>query len=251
MENTLVGYRSTTIEADTEPPLLVCFHHAGGGASAFRTWRSALDDSSRLRAVQLPGREDRYHHPRHVELAPLVADLAAELHDVLREPHVLFGHSMGALIAYHLARQRVAAGHRPPVRLIVAASAAPQLDRRLFGTDDMTDMELGTALHQVGGLPRELLRRPDWLGPLLAVVRDDIRVCNSHRYRPAPPLPCPIHVFGGRADPLVTEADLRGWADHTSGEFSLTMLDAGHFLVQESEAGLREEVFARIGLRWP
>jgi surfactin synthase thioesterase subunit len=248
--STLTHTGSATIEAPRwAPPQLICFHHAGGGSSAFRGWRTALADQGRLHAVQLPGREDRYQDPRHVDLARLVDDVAAELADVLTGPHVFFGHSMGALIAYYVARQRIAAGHRPPEQLIVAASAAPHLNRPLFAVDEMTDRQLGEALHQIGGLPDELLHRPDWLGPILSVVRDDIRVCNSHSYRPLPPLPCPIHAFGGRHDPLVSEADVRGWSRHTSAEFDLTMLDAGHFLVQDASAGLRDHVFTNAGMR--
>ncbi|HEX9337955.1 MAG TPA: hypothetical protein VF892_18805, partial [Pseudonocardiaceae bacterium] len=112
----------------------------------------------------------------------------------------------------------------------------------------MSDAELGAALHRIGGIPAELLRRPDWLGPLLAVVRDDILVCNSHRHTDGPALPCPIDVFGGRHDPLVAEGDLRGWAAHTSAGCTVTVLDAGHFLVQEPGSGLRDRVFHRAGL---
>jgi surfactin synthase thioesterase subunit len=232
----------------SEPLRLVCFHHAGGGAAVFRQWRGS---GVPLHAVRLPGREDRWHDPRHVELDPLVDQLLDELAEPLAGPHVLFGHSMGALIAYHIAQRRRAAGLRPPEALVVAAYAAPHLAKVSFQVDGLDDAGFGRALAEIGGLPEQLLHRPDWLGPILAVLRDDIRVCNSHHYRPTPPLPCPIHVYGGRRDPLVTEAELAGWREHTTSACTLTMVDGGHFLVQDPSVGLRDLVLASVRQQTP
>jgi surfactin synthase thioesterase subunit len=248
MTNTIAEFSEAQLDA-AEAPLLVCFHHAGGAASGFRRWRKALPDGARLHAVQLPGRENRYHDQRHVTLDTLVDAMADELADVLDQPHVLFGHSMGALIAYYLTQRRLAAGLRAPEALLVAAYASPDRAKASFLVDDLDDRAFGEALHSIGGLRDELLVRPEWLRPILSVVRDDIKVCNSHDYRPLPPLPAPIHAFGGRSDPLVDERDLVSWAAHTTSTFELTMLDAGHFMVAEPDCGIMEGVFAAAGLR--
>lgn len=232
-------------------PKLVCVHHAGGAASAFWQWRRHARPGLDIHAVALPGRESRIAEPRHRDLGELVDSLVGELDRVLAGPHILFGHSMGALIAYHLARRRLELGRRPPEALAVAGYAAPHLASVPIAVDDVSDEELARSLCAIGGLPPELLGRPEWLGPLLAVVKDDLRVCHSHRYTPTAPLPFPVHAFGGVDDPLVTEEQLAGWREHTAAEFTRTMVRGGHFLVTGGNEALRDGVFALVRAHTP
>ncbi|WP_424187570.1 thioesterase II family protein [Actinokineospora sp. G85] len=226
----------------TERPTLVCFHHAGGAASVFRTWKQEADLP--VHAVQLPGRESRIGEPRHTTLTTLVDSLLPELADVLAGPHVLFGHSMGALVAHALTRRRLALGLRPPLALLVAAYVAPHEEPIRLALERMTDLELATTLCDIDGLHPEFLKRPEWLGPLLATVKDDLRVCASHHHGPTAPLPVPIHAFGGTDDPLVAPAKLVSWEAHTTAEFGLTWVPGGHFMVTAKDSTLREDVFA-------
>jgi medium-chain acyl-[acyl-carrier-protein] hydrolase len=84
------------------------------------------------------------------------------------------------------------------------------------------------------------------LSTFLDGVRADLKLCLTHSYRGEPPLPCAIHVFGGRYDPIVGRSALAGWRRHTSASFALKMLDGDHFLVQDQNSGLRSEVFAIV-----
>jgi surfactin synthase thioesterase subunit len=225
----------------TEGITLVCFHHAGGSATAFHDWERALPVGVALHAVTLPGRDLRAGEPAHRDVRRLVEQLDGELDPLLARAHVVFGHSMGALVAYRLVQRRLARGARPPEAYFAAAYGAPHLARSVIAGVDLEtvdDLELARWLHAFGGLPTELLDRPEWLRLLLGPVRADLRVCASHRYTPAPPLPVPVHVFGGARDPLVSLEDLYAWRAHAAGGFRLTVLDGGHFLVQDRAAGL-------------
>jgi surfactin synthase thioesterase subunit len=227
---------------------LVCFHHAGGGAGVYRPWRAALPDGIGLHAVSLPGHDDRTGEPAHTELDPLLDQLDRELAPVLERPHVLFGHSMGALLAWSLTRRRLDRGARAPLALVAAGYGAPHRTRTVLGADldTLDDLDLARRLHAAGGLPAEFLARPEWLRLLLAPVRADLAVCASHRPAPPEPLPVPLHVFGGTTDPLVTPADLQAWSAHAGAGFDLTLLDGGHFLVQDPAAGLLPAVLAAL-----
>lgn len=227
----------------SQRPTLVCFHHAGGTASTFRDWRKNAPEDFDIHPVQLPGRESRIAEPRHTDLDTLVESLLPELEAVLAGPHVLFGHSMGALIAYRLAQRRLELGLRDPAALIVAAYVAPHTEPIRLALEQLSDLDLAKTLCDIDGMHPEFLRRPEWLGPLLAVVKDDLRICASHPATAAAPLPIPLHAFGATQDPLVTMEKLAAWSDHTTAEFGLTFLPGGHFMVTAKTSDLRDQVF--------
>jgi surfactin synthase thioesterase subunit len=212
---------------------LICFHHAGGASATFGALIRALDPHIPVTAVNLPGRESRRREPRHRDVFACATQLADELSPHLDRPHVLLGHSMGAIIAYTIAQQRIAAFRRGPDALIVASYAAPHLPSDLAQIDSTDDLQLATELSKFGGLPAEVLARPDWLAALMPLVRDDLRICASHRDRGEPPLPCPIHIFGGDADPVVTRAAVAGWREHTYRPGPVTIVPGGHFLFRD------------------
>ena len=231
----------------TDTTRLICFHHAGGASAAFGALIRALDPHIPITAVNLPGRESRRREPRHRDVYACATQLADELSPHLDRPHVLLGHSMGAIIAYTIAQQRIAAFRRGPDALIVASYAAPHLPSDVAQIDSADDLQLATTLSQFGGFPAAVLARPDWLAALIPLVRDDLRICASHRDRGEPPLPCPIHVFGGDADPVVTRAALAGWRLHTSQPRPVTIVPGGHFLFRDPHPGLVGAITAIVG----
>jgi surfactin synthase thioesterase subunit len=233
----------------TDTPRLICFHHAGGASAAFRALIRALGPHIPITAVNLPGRESRIREPRHRDIYACAAQLADELSPHLDQPHVLLGHSMGATIAYTIAQQRIAALRRGPDALIVASCAAPHFPSAAAQIDSADDLQLATTLSRFGGLPAEVLARPEWLAALMPLVRDDLQICASHRDRGEPPLPCPIHIFGGDADPLVTRTSLTGWRRHTSQPGSVTIVKGGHFLFRDPHPELVSAIAAILWCR--
>lgn len=200
-----------------------------------------------VHAVQLPGRESRIREPRQRDLGVLTRLLVGELAGLLERPHILFGHSMGALVAYSVAAHRLAAGCRPPEALLVTAFAAPHLRCSVLPADAVDDDELAQRLHEIGGLPALLLQRPEWLGPLMARLRDDLQVCQGRVPAGAAALPCPIFAFGGARDPIVSHEQLAAWRGYTASQFELRMLDGGHFLVQQPGASLLRAIGEVLG----
>ncbi len=227
---------------------LMCLHHAGGGSASFHPLRRALASmglEATITTVKLPGRGSRYHEPRYVDAATCVRGIADELEDRLSRPHVLLGHSMGAMLAYSLAQLRIARGARAPEAVIVAAYPAPHLWGPMQDLHLGDDHQLATELARHGGLPADVLSRPEWLELLMPVVRDDLRVCQSYRPSAQPPLPCPLHVFGGRNDPLAPPDTLEPWAIHSEQPQPVRLFPGDHFLFREPDPELLAEV-ARI-----
>jgi surfactin synthase thioesterase subunit len=212
---------------------MFCFHHAGGGASLYRGWQRAIGPHVAVCPVLLPGREARAAEPRFTDLDALVADLDAQLGDLLAAPHVCFGHSMGALIAYRLACHRRARGERLPRALLLSSYPAPHLAAPMPSVAGRDDDALIGLLTGTGGLAPELREWPGGMAELLAVARDDLRLCADHRDLGEAPLPCPIHVFGSDADALVGEQDLRAWERHAASPVEPQILSGDHFYLRD------------------
>jgi len=227
------------------PIEFVCFHHAGGGSASFHPLRRALETMGvevTLTTVKLPGRESRYDEPRYVDAEACVRGIADDLGDLLSRPHVLLGHSMGAMLAYSLAQRRIARGERAPEAVIVAAYRAPQLWGPLQDLHLGDDHRLAAELARYGGLPAEILSRPEWLELLMPIVRDDLRICQSYRPSAEPPLPCPLHIFGGRNDPLTPLDTLVAWASHSAQPQPVRLFAGDHFLFRDPDPELVAEV---------
>jgi surfactin synthase thioesterase subunit len=227
---------------------LFCFPHAGGGSAPYRRWQTSLGPQVSVCPVHLPGRERRIRHPRFIDMAAQVADLDAELGPHLDGPHLFFGHSMGAIIAYRLAMRRRAAGAALPSALLL--SSAPRAGAaRLPPPADATEEGLARRLVDLGGLPEEVLARPDWLELLLPVIRDDLLLCASDTGRGSggPSLPLPFHLFGGHDDPIVTPADLAGWGRHSAAGVELTLFPGGHFYLRDDPDPFLAALRATIG----
>jgi surfactin synthase thioesterase subunit len=222
-------------EPDSGAPLrLFCFHHAGGSASVFNDWQRALGPSVNVLPIQLPGRERRFSEPRIRHLPELINELDAQLDPWLRAPHAFYGHSMGAMIAYSLTRQRAAAGRSLPERLMVGGFPAPHRPHALAESAGLDDEEFAHRLIELGGISAVLRDYPDWLRAAAGLVRDDLALCTGHRVARWEPLPCAVDVFTGEDDPLMREGDADEWVEHTRASFSVRRIPGAHFFPWDS-----------------
>ena len=218
-----------TVPPEDDRPLLFCFPHAGGAASAFRPLAGALADRVNVVGVQLPGREGRRHDPLPADLAALVAEIDQHLDPYLDRPHSFYGHSLGALIAYDLAERRRARGARPPVRLLVGACRAPHLPPAFASARLLGDGDLQEQMIAIGGMSEHLLSYPDWIASAIALTRGDLHLCASRRPTPTGSAPYPVDAFYGFDDPLVTMTEMAAWSQHVAAGFTLHGIDGGHF----------------------
>ncbi|WP_052069717.1 thioesterase II family protein [Streptacidiphilus albus] len=214
---------------------LFCFPFAGGGASAYAGWQRRLGDRAQVLPVQLPGREGRSAEPRFTDLNALIADLDRELGADLEFPHILLGHSMGALIAFSLAQHRAGLGRRLPETLVLSAYRAPHLPPPRMAPPNATDLELVESLVGLGGIPQILLDHPEWLSALLPVARDDLLMCSGPGPARQEPLPLPLQVYAGAADVLVSPEEVAEWARYSRGGFSMRTMPGGHFFLRDQE----------------
>ncbi|MFI6876086.1 thioesterase II family protein [Streptomyces sp. NPDC050400] len=238
-----LSHTSPTDGAETEVRLF-CFPYAGGGASAYRRWQHGLDAhgaGARVLPVQLPGREGRMTEPRFTDLHALVAELDEQLDAELEHPHVFYGHSMGALVAYALTARRQLRGAALPMALALSSYRAPHLPAPKIADPGASDEELVASLAALGGIPRVILEHPEFLAALLPVARDDLHLCTASFAPDAEAVRVPLHLFIGSKDRLVSVPEVVAWRRHAGRGCEVRVVPGGHFFIRaHQDAFLRE-----------
>ncbi|MFG2977940.1 thioesterase II family protein [Streptomyces sp. NPDC048331] len=225
---------------------LVCFPHAGGAANFYLPFSRQLSPTVETLAVQYPGRHDRLAEPPARSLAELADGVVAELADVEEDgcgPLVLFGHSMGAVVAFEVARRL----ERDPLALIVSACRAPS--RLRAGSVHLRDDGGVLAeLRRLGGTAGDLLGNEELLKMFLPTVRADYAALAAYTEPEpvTPPLACPITVMAGDSDPVVPVDEALAWAQFTTGGFTSEIFPGGHFYLTSCADQVTESVLRTV-----
>ncbi len=214
---------------------LFCFPYAGGSALIFRTWSDGLPADVEVCPIQLPGRGTRLMEPPFTQLSPLIQALAQALLPLLDKPFAFFGHSLGALVSFELARQLRRQYGVQPVRLFVSASRAPQLPHRGLPVHTLPAGDFLAELRRLNGTPRAMLAHEELMQISLPVLRADFAVYETYVYPTEPPLNSPISAFGGLRDRTVSQSDLEAWREQTRVSFSLQMFPGDHFFLNTTQ----------------
>ncbi len=225
---------------------VLAFPYAGGGASAYYEWPALLPPDIELVAVQLPGREERLGEEPINDLRVLGPRLLDAVCGILDLPTVLFGHSMGALVAYDLAQRLAREGLPGPVHLVASACRAPHLREAWGDPSGMTDEEVVALMRSLDGTPTEVFEHPELLEMVLPIIRADLAMIVRYEAFSPTPLTCPVTAIGGTYDRDVSAADLGAWAAHTTGPFDLDLFDGGHFFLREHAATVATRIAATV-----
>lgn len=223
---------------------LVCFPHAGGGASSFHPLARALGPQVDVLAVQYPGRQDRRHEPplpRLSELADRAADALLASPD--GAPYALFGHSLGALVAYETARRLDRAGATPH-RLFVSARCAPTTGPG--PTDQLADdAALLAEVRRLGG--GDALDDPEVQSLALPALRADYQALRSYTWRDGPGLRCPVTAMAGTQDPLCAPGQTADWLRLSVVPGRSRVFSGGHFYLQDRVSEVARSVMTDLG----
>ena len=217
------------------PLRLFCFPYAGGGVISFRTWPDNLPQNVELQILEMPGREAQLRHPSFVRVEPLVHAIRDAIGDYMDRPFAFFGHSMGALVSFELARLLRREQATAPRALFVSGRRAPTCPREPI-TYDLPEDEFIEELRRMGGTPEEVLQHPELLALLLPTLRADFELCQTYSYTDEPPFDFPITAFGGLYDQFVPREMMDEWREQTTGPFQLRMFPGDHFFLHTSQA---------------
>lgn len=229
---------------------IYCLPYSGASALVYSRWRRKLPDWLAVRPVELPGRGSRLGESLQTDMCTLARQLAKELMPELRRPYALFGHSLGALLAFELTHALRELGCPPPLMLFASGTAAPtrREDYEKGYAQAKSDEELFAELRDLQGTSEEVLANRELMNLTLPILRADFLMCGRYRYRQRPLLELPIHVLGGKSDRSSME-QLQAWGEETVSDFSLSMFEGGHFFIHERESRVLQVIIERLSSR--
>ena len=230
---------------------LFCFSYAGGGAATFQSWPQLLPAAVDVCAVRLPGRESRFDEPPHTSMTAVIDELAPLIARHAIRPYAFIGHSLGALVAFELARRLRRDGVPLPRHLFASARIAPQLDEKEgIAVHTLPDALLREHLRRLEGTPAEVLGDEDLMALVLPAIRADYQIAETYRHTTEPPLDVPISAFMGLRDSHTDPDRVEAWREQaSSARFDVVRFQGGHFFIDEQPRLVTEAVVRRLFAR--
>jgi medium-chain acyl-[acyl-carrier-protein] hydrolase len=216
---------------------LFCFPYAGGAAAIYQGWPEQLPAAIEVCPVHLPGRGLRVNERAYTQVSDLVRDLTPAILPLLDKPYAFFGHSMGGLISFELARELRRQNAPAPAHIFISGRKAPQtpqLEKLIY---NLPEHEFVETLLRLNGTPREILENKELMCIMIPLLRADFELCERYLYVDESPLDIPITAFGGIQDFDVDLAHLQAWSEQTTGSFVRRLLPGNHFFLH-SQASL-------------
>jgi medium-chain acyl-[acyl-carrier-protein] hydrolase len=230
---------------------LFCFPYAGGSARMFTAWQTGLPENVEVVPVEPPGRGSRFPEPLHDRAEPLVDDLLPRLLTRRDAPFALFGHSMGALLAFEIARRLEQRYGAPPLHLFVSAFRAPHLPPAAVPDHTLPDEQFRARLREFKGTPEEVLADEGLMELFVPILRADLAIAGTYRSTGGPPVTCPVTAFAGTEDREVGVSAVAQWSRHTTGGFALKAVPGDHFFLHSHRDLILGEIARGLGAAAP
>ncbi len=231
---------------------LICIPNAGAGMMVFWNWADALPFAE-VSLAHLPGRDDRRDEPIAASIHDVADQLATALTTLRPLPIVLFGHSMGALIAFEVARRLKSLPAPPVAGLVVSGRRGPRTPRRFPPLAHLPeDAFVDEVQRRYGALPDVILQDDDLRSMFLPTLRADMHMVDAYEPGGSGTLSCPIFAYGGTDDAQTSETELTAWRGETSGTYARRWFDGGHFFLDSARAAvltaLRQDLDSLFGI---
>ena len=226
----------------TNPSVRIfCFPFAGGSVNTYFSWKDEFADDVELVLVQPPGRGARILEKAHESMQDYTGELLKHQDYMTNVPYILFGHSLGAKVAFELAIHLIDNNCPAPVSLVASGSRAPHTSSRKVPTFDLPDDEFIHEIHGLNGTPIEIMQNEEMMGLVLPVLRADLKVAETYLSEKHA-MPFPIVVFSGDSDPSINDEEVHAWQELSEFEVEMNMLPGDHFFINQHGKVLTERI---------
>lgn len=225
---------------------LVCFPHAGGSASFFHPLALRFAQDADVVSLQYPGRQDRRREPLITAIDTYADQLTTVLASMPDVPTVFFGHSMGAVLAFEVARRLEDRGIDVPRSIIASGRRAPSTVRDDEQVHLRDDNGIIAELKLLNGTGAQLFGDDEIVRMAMPGIRGDYQAIETYSCAPGVTVRCPITVLVGREDPKATLEESEAWRGHTTGDFRLKTFPGGHFYLSEHQSAVNGEIAVEL-----
>ena len=224
---------------------LFCIPFAGGNAYSYRLLEQRMHPAIKIQPLELPGRGQRSHENPVTSMQEMASDLLAIMRPSLVRPYALFGHSMGALVAYLISCQLAKERLPLPSHLFISGKGPPQRTSRELNWHNLPTEEFKRKLTELGGSPAAVLNNEELMSYFAPFIRDDMQAMAAYQHNPAPPLAIPVTVLIGTTD-NTTKAQATEWNEMTTADFRVVQYEGGHFFLFDHLGDICELVRSRL-----
>ncbi|MFR9728365.1 ACP S-malonyltransferase [Saccharopolyspora sp. MS10] len=229
----MLGQIAATPPAERTRPRVFGIAHAGGDERAYAGLAEQAPDLDVV-VLERPGRGTRSGEPLLSDPVAIVEDLLARLRDRLDDatPYALYGHSLGARLAFLLCHRIRQEGLPAPAHLLVSGESGPALPSRERDTWRLPGAEFWERLERLGGLPAELREHEDLMAFYERVLRADFTALAAFTHPDLPPLDLPITAITGE-DEWFTRADVEAWQQESTRPLRTHRFPGDHFFIRQ------------------
>jgi medium-chain acyl-[acyl-carrier-protein] hydrolase len=214
---------------------LICFHYAGGSSVSFYPWKDKIASNVELLAINLPGRGSNIDKPLLNNIKDVTNVVLGHIKHYIDKPLVFFGHSLGGLISFELAKAMKEEGLKQPMHLILSGCMAPQKLYKRKKISRLSNKEFIEVLKIYNGISHEVMNEPSLTELFLPIIKTDISIIDDYKYRGNDPLDCSITTIGGKDDPTVLLEDIYPWESHTTRKYAHHTLEGDHFFIRSDQ----------------
>lgn len=224
---------------------LFCFPYAGGMANFYKEWSNFLPKIISVKPIEYPGRGTKSKQLCLQRLCQLLDVLEKEITPKIQGPFAFFGHSLGSIVSYELAKRLKMTISRIPICLFLSACPPPRKVMSITSINRLDDSHFIKEVESLNGIPRELVSDPEFLTSFLPIIRADFGLLDDYQPDLKDKIDSPITVFGGEQDPFVNAEDLQSWSNETTGSTSMHVFPGDHFYLR-SPQDLLKNITAQI-----
>jgi medium-chain acyl-[acyl-carrier-protein] hydrolase len=212
---------------------LICFPFAGSGASLFYPWVHSLSPKFEIWAFQAPGHEELVDQELINDLVKMKEYILQKILPILKPPFILFGHSLGAVLAYELTKE-LQSKNLIPATLIVSGRQPPHLKSKKASISHLKNEDFINEVFQFNGTPQELLASNEFLEMAIPILRADFQLAENYQVQIQEKIKCPIKVLGSTHDQWIDVHEITQWSDATENSCEIAIFEGDHFHLKQN-----------------